>query len=238
MLPKGILFDLDDTIIAFSACAEPTWRRVCAHGVRRLPGVSSEQLYDAIRVVRRSFWDDPERHRLGRLDLDRTRRRNVERALGDLGVPDVAVAHEIADAFSSQREEAIEVFPGARDALAYFAAHGVRLALVTNGESDKQRAKIERYGLAPFFHAILIEEEQGLGKPDDRVYARALECLGLSGPEVWAVGDNLEWDVAGPQRFGAFGIWNDHRREGLPHGSAIVPDRIVHSIVELVPGDR
>lgn len=28
-LPKGILFDLDDTIIAFDAVAEPVWERVC-----------------------------------------------------------------------------------------------------------------------------------------------------------------------------------------------------------------
>ena len=29
MLPKGILFDLDDTIIAYTPVAEPTWRKVC-----------------------------------------------------------------------------------------------------------------------------------------------------------------------------------------------------------------
>ena len=237
MLPKGILFDLDDTIIAFGASADPTWRRVCEAGARCLPGVSAEMLYDAIGVSRRWFWDDPERHRSGRLDLDQARRRVVGRAFTELGLGDAAVAHEMADRYSARREEAIEIFPGALDALTYFAGHDVRLALVTNGQSHKQRAKIERFGLEPFFDAVLIEGEQGFGKPDERVYVRALEQLGLSGWEVWSVGDNLEWDVAGPQQLGAFGIWNDHRREGLPPGSTIVPDRIVHSIAELVPAD-
>ena len=31
MLPKGIIFDLDDTIIQFDAVAEPTWRSVCEY---------------------------------------------------------------------------------------------------------------------------------------------------------------------------------------------------------------
>jgi beta-phosphoglucomutase-like phosphatase (HAD superfamily) len=29
MLPKGILFDLDDTLIAFDAVANPAWQQLC-----------------------------------------------------------------------------------------------------------------------------------------------------------------------------------------------------------------
>lgn len=54
--------------------------------------------------------------------------------------------------------------------------------------------------------------------------------------EAWSVGDSLENDVGGPQALGVFGIWHDHRREGLPEGSPVKPDRIVHSLAELVNG--
>ena len=40
--------------------------------------------------------------------------------------------------------------------------------------------------------------------------------------------------IAGPQRLGIHGIWNDYRRRGLPEGSPVVPDRIIHSLGELV----
>ena len=33
------------------------------------------------------------------------------------------------------------------------------------------------------------------------------------------VGDNLEWDVAEPQRQGIYGIWIDIRGRGLPPGT-------------------
>lgn len=35
MFPKGILFDLDDTIISYSSVAERTWRNVCRAYVGR-----------------------------------------------------------------------------------------------------------------------------------------------------------------------------------------------------------
>ena len=47
------------------------------------------------------------------------------------------------------------------------------------------------------------------------------------------VGDNLEWDVAAPQRAGVAGIWHDVAGRGLPEGSAARPDAIVRSIAEL-----
>jgi FMN phosphatase YigB (HAD superfamily) len=49
---------------------------------------------------------------------------------------------------------------------------------------------------------------------------------------VWAT--NLEWDVGAPQSFGAYGIWVDVGRGGLPEGAPVRPDRIVHSIRELI----
>lgn len=48
------------------------------------------------------------------------------------------------------------------------------------------------------------------------------------------VGDNLEWEVAAPQRLGIYSIWHDHLGEGVPAGSPIRPDRIVRSIAELI----
>ncbi len=98
---------------------------------------------------------------------------------------------------------------------------------------EKQRTKIERFDLGKYFGIILIEGEQGFGKPDKRVYIKALEGLDLKLEECWAVGDNLEWDVEGPQKLGIFGIWNDFSNKGLPEDSSIAPDRIINSIVEL-----
>ena len=40
-LPKAILFDMDDTIIAFGAVSMETWLRVCEYHVGDLPRLDS-----------------------------------------------------------------------------------------------------------------------------------------------------------------------------------------------------
>jgi putative hydrolase of the HAD superfamily len=111
---------------------------------------------------------------------------------------------------------------------------GIRLALITNGNADLQRRKINRFGLEPYFDYILVEGEFGVGKPDARVYQHVLEQLKVKPNQAWMIGDNLEWDVVAPQRLGIFGVWNDFARKGLPESSTVQPDRIIHTITELV----
>jgi len=234
MLPKGILFDLDDTIIAYSAIMEPLWRQICRRYADRSALFNADELYGAIRKTSSWYWSDPERHRAGRTDLHKTRRKIVNMAFGEMSVDNPFLADEIADCFSEERELHVAFFPGAENALEILIERDVSLALVTNGESSKQRKKIDRFGLEKFFKSILIEGEVGFGKPEKEVYLRALHELGLDPEDVWMVGDNLEWEVAAPQRLGIFSIWNDFNRKGLPDFSEITPDRIIHSISELV----
>ena len=36
-----------------------------------------------------------------------------------------------------------------------------------------------------------------------------MEALGVTAPETWMIGDNLEWEVVAPQRLGIYAIWID-----------------------------
>jgi len=234
MLPKGILFDLDDTIIAFDSVANPIWQRLCETYARQSTLCDPTHLYNAIQEVRMWYWSDKARHKQGRLNLEQTRREIVRRAFGALGLDNVALAYDIADAFSVEREALIQMFPRAEETLQYLCNHKVALALITNGEAQKQWEKVKRFGLERFFTTILIEGEVGYGKPEEAIYGRALENLGLTPGDVWSVGDNLEWDVLAPQKLGMFGIWHDVRGQGLSSNSPIIPDRIIPSISELM----
>lgn len=234
MLPKGILIDLDDTILAYSVVAEPIWRRLCLEFSNLMDSVRPEKLFQEIQMVSNWFWSDKERHKTGRRDLNSARRLVVAQAFRELGLKDLSLAHEMADSFSAQREEEVYLFKKAEETLEYLTGQNILLALMTNGEARKQRNKVKRFNLERFFSSILIEGEMGFGKPEEAVYKRAMKELGLGPDEVWAVGDNLEWDVGAPQKLGIFGIWNDFLRQGLPSGSEVIPDRIIHDISELV----
>ncbi len=233
-LPIAIFFDLDDTIISFDGGAEPLWAEVCETYCQQTNRFPLQQLRDAIFRSAKWYWSDKERHRIGRLHIVPARREVVKRAFQALGVSDCTDAYQIADEFSAKRLERITLFPEARETLRLLTQQGVKLALVTNGNPTEQNNKIDRFDLRPYFEAVFIEGELGFGKPDQRVYLTALGRLNVSPSEVWMVGDNLEWDVAAPQQLGIYGIWHDYRKKGLPESCPVIPDRIIHTISELV----
>ncbi|HKY21841.1 MAG TPA: HAD family hydrolase [Vicinamibacterales bacterium] len=185
----------------------------------------------------RWFWADPERHRAGRLELEAARREVVRLTLLEMGIADAQLAADIGDAYSHRRDTYMKPLPDAIDTVRWFRESGCRLALLTNGAGPAQRRKIARFGLGDLFDAILVEGEMGFGKPDERVYLRALKELDAPASDTWMVGDNLEWDVAAPQKLGISGIWVDRRGRGFPATSQVQPDRIVPSLSALRPDD-
>lgn len=233
-LPKGILFDLDDTIIAFASVADQVWRDICDHYAEQTGLFLSEDLFQRIREISNWYWSDKERHREGRKDLGAVRRIIVKRVFDNLGISEPDLVISIADDFFSKRLEAVHLLPGAKDTLECLTKQDVSLALITNGEAWMQREKIDRFDLEKLFKTILIEGELGYGKPEPEFYLRAITDLDLEPKDVWSVGDNLEWEVEAPQKLGIYSIWNDYRRNGLPQDSRINPDRIINSISELV----
>lgn len=230
---RALLVDLDDTLLDYSGGAEVSWRETVL-AVAAPAGVDPERLVPALAETRRWFWDDPARHRQERLDMLGAWRKVAAHALARLGAPSETVAAAMAEDYAGRRRERMRLFPGVVEALAGLRARGVALALVTNGDASQQRDKIARHGLGRYFEVMVIEGEFGAGKPEEVVYRHALAGLGARPEEAWMVGDNLEWDVAAPQRLGLRVAWVDHAGGGLPPGSAVAPDRIVRSFPELI----
>ena len=58
MQPKGILFDLDDTIVADDIVSEQAWRKTCEIVANKIKPITPEQLYLTLNRERISFWSD------------------------------------------------------------------------------------------------------------------------------------------------------------------------------------
>jgi len=231
--PRGLLVDLDDTIVIDDAISEKTWRAVCQRFAPSMENTSPDTLYEIIRNVAKQYWKDKENHRKGRLSLAATRRKLVRLAIREIGFSDDRLADRIADNYTVEKELAVAPVPGAPETLYYLKAGGLRLALVTNGASDVQRRKIAKFGLDSCFDFILIEGEFGLGKPHPEVFRKAMAELRLEPSETWMVGDDLERDIAGARAAGIYSIWIDWRESGLPSNSSVYPDFIVRDLNQL-----
>ncbi|MBR0870573.1 HAD family hydrolase [Bradyrhizobium tropiciagri] len=237
-LPRAMLIDMDDTILSAYGRPEIAWNTIAAEFADELAPLPPGEVAAALLASARKFWSTAEP--IWRIKLGEARRITARggfaalAAAGHRALPD-DLADRIADRFTAYREEAMFVFPGAHEAIDTFKALGIKLALVTNGNADMQRAKVERFALGHRFDHIQIEGEHGFGKPEERAYLHAMEALGVTAPETWMIGDNLEWEVVAPQRLGIYAIWMDVHGDGLPPGSTIKPDRIIRSLTELLP---
>jgi putative hydrolase of the HAD superfamily len=238
-LPRAILFDLDDTILVAFGPAQSQWRRTIGVFADRLGPIEASLIAAAIEAASAELWSDPARHKYWRHRTTAARRRIVATALAGLAaaghpVPPTAIGDALADAYNALHDEELSLFPEAHDILDRLKVSGVKLALITNGAAEPQRAKVVRFALEHRFDHIQIEGEHGFGKPEERAYKHAMETLGVAPPETWMVGDNLEWEIEAPQRLGIYAIWHDGYGVGLPANSSIRPDRIIRRLSELL----
>lgn len=236
MQPRAVLLDLDDTILDDSSLVDDCWRQACLSQSARLDPDSLSRLMESIRRTSEWYWSDPERHRLGRLDLDATRCEVVRLALlADLDIDDPSLAAAIGGEYARRRDVGMTLIPEAVDTVRWLKSTGRALALLTNGGGPAQRKKIERFGLSGLFDAVLVEGELGFGKPDARIYAEALRALDVQASDAWMIGDHLDFDVLIPQRLGLTGVWIDIRGRGVPPDRPTRPHHIVHSLSAVKP---
>jgi putative hydrolase of the HAD superfamily len=237
-LPRAILFDLDDTILATGGKPRESWMQAVEAFRAGLYPLAPERVVSAIEERSHRYWSDPLWNREWRGRLPSARRLIVAAAFVDLAacgtpLPGPEITGAIADCFTASREADLRLFPGAVETLGRLKRERVRLALVTNGAAEPQRAKIARFSLEPYFDHLQIEGELGFGKAEERAYTHALEALAIGAEESWIVGDNLEWEVAAPQRLGIYAVWCDCYGAGLPRGCRVRPDRIIHRLPEI-----
>jgi len=98
-------------------------------------------------------------------------------------------------------------FDGMADTLAAIRARGLRIAIVTNGETAFQTRHIEALGLDHLADAILISEREGLRKPDAALFHRAADRLGAVPGRCLFVGDNPVADILGAAAAGLRTAW-------------------------------
>ena len=229
--PAAICCDMDGTLLDWRSNMEESWLASCTDHCDG--SYEPAALHEAIRARRTWFWDDAERARRGRLDLDGASREIVELAFADRGMSDKSLAHRIADYYRALRFDAIQLYPGALDTLEEVRRRGLRTSLLTNGNAEAQRRSIERFGLEKYFDCIVIEGEFGVGKPDMRVFEHAMATCGVAPEDAWMVGDSLEADIAPALALGMHAVWIPDE-PGREPPAGVRPHRVIPHIGALL----
>ena len=108
-----------------------------------------------------------------------------------------------------------------------------KLGLVTNGLSEHQRYKIEKFDLEKYFQCILISEEVGSQKPQREIFNLALQKLNLANNQIIHVGDNPSHDVIGANEAGIFSCWLKRPKNWYKEIKDVEPNFIISNLLEL-----
>jgi HAD superfamily hydrolase (TIGR01509 family) len=117
------------------------------------------------------------------------------RAILDGFVPG-ATEERYAEVLALLEEELLSVAlePGARSFLQFLKRRGHRLALLSNSASP-YRDPLARLGLADLFDVVLFSCDEGIRKPDLRLFTEACRRLEIAPSDTVMVGDSLAHDV-------------------------------------------
>jgi putative hydrolase of the HAD superfamily len=137
----------------------------------------------------------------------------------------------LLDDFETHFHSLAVPFPMMHETLQELRSRKVALGLVTNGLIRSQRPKIEALGIAGYFGAILISEEQGVRKPEPEIYHRAMALLGSVRQTTWFVGDHPEADIEGAARVGLKTIWKRNDCWPAPEKA----DGVIQGLEEIPP---
>jgi phosphoglycolate phosphatase-like HAD superfamily hydrolase len=131
-----------------------------------------------------------------------------------------------------------KLIPGADAMLQELATAGHRLALVADGPRATFENLLGQHGLWSSFEAHVISGDVGELKPSARMFEAAFEALGLSADDrarTVMVGNNLERDILGANRFGLISVflaWS-LRRSHRPKNRRERPRLTIRQITQL-----
>ena len=132
-----------------------------------------------------------------------------QQLLLEFAISNLTVAELVADYRTTCWQHG-KTFANTPGVLQTLRSWGLKVGIVTNGETDFQSRHIDVTGLAELVDTILISEQEHLRKPDPRLFQRAAERLGVAPNHCLFVGDHPINDMLGAQSAGMSTIWLQH----------------------------
>ncbi|MCC2959131.1 YjjG family noncanonical pyrimidine nucleotidase [Massilia sp. IC2-278] len=219
------LFDLDDTLLDFRASEQLSFvRTLSALGY----GDAIEPVFQDYQAINVGLWRSFE---LGLVDKDflKVERFRQTFAMHGLALDPIAASRLYLDALP----ETVVLVEGALDVCATLSQHG-EIGIVTNGVEHIQQRRIASSGLGAFLSFVATSEACGHAKPDVRIFDYAAGMARAFVPEsTIIVGDRLDADILGANRFGIDSCWFNPGR--APNGSEARPTFEVARLHDLVP---
>ncbi len=194
---KFFLFDLDRTLWNFDLNARTNISRLIDK--YSLQVGDKVVFYDNYDEINHILWSQYEK---GIISKETLRVERFHQTLLRYGIDNVDLAKVFGEDYLDTMPDQTALMPYAMEVLIELKKRGGIFALVSNGFKEVQYRKLQNSGIADFFNAVMISEEQGVHKPSPILFKRALEAIGGEKNETLMIGDDFANDIEGAMIFG------------------------------------
>jgi HAD superfamily hydrolase (TIGR01549 family) len=224
---RAVLFDLDDTLFDHRGAS----RAALAEVHRRHAGGSDFDTFEAhhVRILEELHLEVL----AGTRGLDDARRERFRRVFEAIDIPlSDADVEAVAAAYRASYVPSWRAVDGAAELVAAIRTQA-RVGVVSNNLIEETRDKLSFCGIASLVDAVVVSGDEGISKPDPRIFHVALERLSVDAAEAVMFGDSWTADVVGAARAGIRAFWFNPRRKPRPADPARVEE-----VFSLTPVER
>ena len=190
---KAIFFDLDNTLCDCRKADEITYGLTMEFASKKCPEIDSLKL----KNLYMKYIDEKPFDPKGIIPVFEWRTNLWNDSLIKQKINNINLAKLINNFFYTNRLKYFKFDPGVEDMLSYLAKK-YKLALITNGDSEIQRPKVESCEAENFFGKnILIGGDYSEEKPHVSIFQKACNMVSCKPDEAIHIGDSIDTDIIG-----------------------------------------
>ena len=194
-----LLFDFDNTLVDFHGPSKVAFKQ--AYEEQGL--TYDDSVYKKYKQINGKIWDQFENGEITTEDIRRERFKQLFEKLDIKGIEPVFFNSR----YMHYVVENTILYSGVKELLIQLKEQ-YKLAIVTNGLKEAQRARLDKVGISDLFEVIVVSDEIGFAKPEKAYFDFVHQEIGKINKEhVLVIGDNPKSDIKGANEFGYKSCW-------------------------------
>lgn len=198
---KTVIFDLDNTLYDYDFCDRQATETLMTYLQFEMNIMKSQGLeyLDMAKSIVKS--------RLGNVAASHNRMLYMQTICELAGKKPMGHAIDMYDAYWDSFLKNMELFPYVEKLFAILKNQKKKIAILTDLTAQIQHRKIRQLNIERDIDYFVSSEEAGEEKPSSQIFKVIMEKTGCQKDEVIMIGDSLEKDIKGAQKYGINGLW-------------------------------
>jgi FMN phosphatase YigB (HAD superfamily) len=201
MFYKGIIFDLDNTLYDYEICHKTAINEIFNFLVKKNSSLNIEYIKCEYEKISKKI-----KYELGYTASSHNKSIYFKQLLEKINI-NLSCFSIINNLYWETFYDNMIFFDGVYDFIIWNKKNGIKIAILTDYETEYQIIKLEKLGLLEYIDCILTSEEVGIEKPSSKMFYTILQKMKLNLTDVIMIGDNYEKDFKGALNLNIVSYW-------------------------------